>query len=222
MQAGIESRDKGGGRGPVTAADLACEKLILDELRRTYPGEAIVSEETEAAPPRGSGPVWCIDPLDGTREYTEGRDDYAVMIGLLVKRLPVVGAVALPSEERVVWGAVGTGAMVGDGPAPVPGMTDIEAATLIHSRSHKSPSLAEVRRRLRPRAILAFGSAGFKAAKLITGEAHVYIHPRKGTMWWDSVAPAAIVLAAAAPSSTRSWTRSSTRVRSSTRRACSS
>jgi len=196
MQEGIEARDKGGGRGPVTAADLAAEELILDELRRRYPGEAIVSEETQAAPARGSGPVWCVDPLDGTREYTQGRADYTVMIGLLVKRRPVVGAIALPPEGRVVWGAIGSGAWVDDERVTVVPLTNLDDATLIHSRSHTSPSLAEVRRRLRPRDILAAGSAGYKAAQLITGNAHVYIHPRQGTMWWDSVAPAAVVLAA--------------------------
>jgi len=196
MQAGIESRDKGGGLGPVTAADLASEQIILDEIRKHYPDEAIVSEETLAAPARGTGPVWCIDPLDGTREYAEGRDDYTVMIGLLVAREPVVGALAIPATGRVVWGARGSGAWIDDDPAHVAPLTDLDAATLIHSRSHTSPALAEVLQRLRPRATVAAGSAGYKAAQIITGEAQVYIHPRRGTMWWDSVAPAAVVLAA--------------------------
>ena len=149
-----------------------------------------------AAPARGTGPVWCIDPLDGTREYAEGRDDYTVMIGLLVAREPVVGALAIPATGRVVWGARGSGAWIDDDPAHVAPLTDLDAATLIHSRSHTSPALAEVLQRLRPRATVAAGSAGYKAAQIITGEAQVYIHPRRGTMWWDSVAPAAVVLAA--------------------------
>lgn len=196
MQAGIETRDKGAGRGPVTAADLAAEQVILEELEAKYPGEPVVSEESRAAAHVAQGPVWCVDPLDGTREYSQGRHDYAVMVGLLVDGEPAAGAVALPGDGHVVWGAVGHGAFLDDAPVTFPGIDRLEDATVIHSRSHISSALAGILDRLAPKSSVAAGSAGYKAAQLLTGRAHVYIHPKGGTMWWDSVAPAAIVLAA--------------------------
>jgi len=196
MQAGIKAREKVDGSGPVTEADLASERSILAELLEHYPDEPIVSEETRAAPQIASGPVWCVDPLDGTREYSQGRHDYAVMIGLLVNGQPAAGAVALPGDDLVVWGAIGHGAFVGDTPITLEPVTRLEDATVIHSRSHVSIRLAGIIERLAPKKTVAAGSAGYKAAQLLTGVAHVYIHPNRGTMWWDSVAPAAIVLAA--------------------------
>jgi len=143
-----------------------------------------------------AGPVWCVDPLDGTREYSQGRHDYAVMIGLLLDGVPVVGAVALPGDDCVVWGARGHGAFIDDTPVTVEPVTLLADATVIHSRSHISPTLAGILESLAPKKTVAAGSAGYKAAQLLTGVAHVYIHPSRGTLWWDSVAPAAIVLAA--------------------------
>lgn len=195
MQAGIESREKSEGRGPVTEADLAAERAILAELHEQFRGEPIVSEESRATAHIDTGPVWCVDPLDGTREYSQGRHDYAVMIGLLVDGSPTVGAVALPGEDTVLWGAVGHGAFIDDEPVHVPGLERLEDATVIHSRSHISDTLAGILDTLAPKATVAAGSAGYKAVQLLTGVAHVYIHPKGGTMWWDSVAPAALVLA---------------------------
>jgi len=196
MQAGIETREKSEGRGPVTAADFASERSILAELQQRFPNDPIVSEETRAAAQIVGGPVWCVDPLDGTREYSQGRHDYAVMIGLLLDGEPVAGAVALPAEDLVVWGAVGHGAFLDDTPIVIEPVTRLEDATVIHSRSHISPTLAGILGSLAPKNTVAAGSAGYKAAQLVTGVAHVYIHPGRGTMWWDSVAPAAVILAA--------------------------
>lgn len=195
MQSGIEASEKPEGRGPVTAADHASERAILSELHQRYPGEPIVSEESRAVAQIASGPVWCVDPLDGTREYSQGRHDYAVLIGLLIDGAPVAGAVALPAEDLVVWGAVGHGAFLGDSPLQLYPVTRLEDATVIHSRSHIGPRLAGILDALAPKRTVAAGSAGYKAAQLLTGGAHVYIHPSGGTMWWDSVAPAAILLA---------------------------
>ena len=196
MQKGIETREKSEGRGPVTEADLASERSILAELHEQFPNDPVVSEESRAAAQDTAGPVWCVDPLDGTREYSQGRHDYAVMIGLLLDGVPVVGAVALPGDDSVVWGAQGHGAFVDDTPVTVEPVELLADATVIHSRSHISPTLAGVLEALGPKKSVAAGSAGYKAAQLITGVAHVYIHPSRGTQWWDSVAPAAIVLAA--------------------------
>jgi len=195
MQPGIEAREKEDGSGPVTAADLASERCILDGLKRRFPKDPIISEEAGTSGMPGDGYVWCVDPLDGTREYSEGRDDFAIMIGLLYDGEPVAGAICIPAEKKTVWGAVGEGAYLEDEPLDVDGIESLAEATLVHTRSHVSPSLARVIEKLAPARTVAAGSAGYKAAHILAGRAHVYVHPSRGTKWWDSVAPAALVRA---------------------------
>jgi len=196
LQGRVEARDKGRGLGPVTDADLGAERLILDGLRRSDPAAAILSEETQQSVPRDAPEVWCVDPIDGTREYSEGRADYAVMVGLLRGGRPVAGAVALPGEGHVFWGWDGGGAFVDGEPIRLATITDLAEATAIHSRSHRGPQLAETLERLGVRRTLGAGSVGYKVGQILLGCAHLYVHARGGTMWWDSVAPAAILVAA--------------------------
>jgi 3'(2'), 5'-bisphosphate nucleotidase len=196
MQEGIRPRDKGAGKGPVTEADLASEHLLLEGIERAFPGDGIVSEETRFGPPPAARRVWCVDPLDGTREYSDGLAEYAVMAGLLEDGEPVVGAFALPALDVVLWGWRGGGAFADDVPIRLAPMTDPSAATAIHSRSHRSAKLAEVLDRIRPRERISAGGVGYKVGQILLGRAHLYVHPQKGTLWWDSVAPAAVLLAA--------------------------
>ncbi|MEM8884394.1 MAG: inositol monophosphatase family protein [Planctomycetota bacterium] len=195
MQRGIEAREKEDGSGPVTAADLASEEIILEGLRAEFPDDPIVSEESGESGTPGRGWVWCVDPLDGTREYAQGRDDFTVMVGLLYDGVPTVGAVGIPAEERTAWGALGVGVFVEDEPVQVEPLAALSDAVVVHSRSHRSDALNEILARLGPKETQGFGSAGYKAVRIVTGQAHLYIHPRHGTKWWDSVAPAALVLA---------------------------
>ena len=143
MQPGIEAREKADGSGPVTAADLASERCILDGLRAHYPDDPVISEESGTSGTPGRGYVWCVDPLDGTREFSEGRNDFAVMVGLLHDGEPVAGAVGLPAEGKTVWGGVGCGVFVDDDPLALSSMERLSDAVLIHTRSHVSPSLAK-------------------------------------------------------------------------------
>lgn len=195
MQPGIEAREKEDGSGPVTEADLASEKCILDGLIERYPDDPIISEESGTTGTPGNGFVWCVDPLDGTREFSQGRDDFAVMIGLLFNGEPVVGAVGIPADDKTVWGGRDIGVFIEDDPITLEHLGSVAEATIVHSRSHKSASLQAVLDRLSARDSVAAGSAGYKAAHLLAGKAHIYIHPSRGTKWWDSVAPAALVLA---------------------------
>jgi len=195
MQPGIEAREKADGSGPVTAADLASERCILDGLKKRYPDDPIISEESGTTGTPGHGFVWCVDPLDGTREFSQGRDDYAVMVGLLFEGEPIAGAVCLPAEGKTVWGAIGHGVFLEDEPVSIAPLHDLAEATLVHTRSHVSKSLAGVIAKIGPRKTVSAGSAGYKAAHILAGRAHVYVHPSRGTKWWDSVAPAALVRA---------------------------
>jgi len=196
LQGRAKHRDKGGGEGPVSEADYAVEKIVLAGLREAFPDDAIVSEESPPPPSLAHRRLWCIDPIDGTREYLEGLPEYAIMIGLLVDGEPRAGAMALPGAGQVFWGWRGGGAFLDGKPLSVPPAPPLPECTVIHSRTHKGPRLEEALRRLAPRRTIAAGGVGYKVAQILLGRAHVYVHPRSGVHWWDSVAPAAILLAA--------------------------
>ncbi|RSY32895.1 inositol monophosphatase family protein, partial [Sphingomonas koreensis] len=88
----IQEEGADGDRG-----DREANRLILDMLRSMRPDDPVLSEESADDPIRlASRRVWIVDPLDGTREFAEGREDWAVHIALAIDGAPAVGAVALP------------------------------------------------------------------------------------------------------------------------------
>src|SRR3546814_7721666 len=83
------------------AGDEAANAMLCREIRAARPADALLSEEEQDNAARcGQSRVWIVDPLDGTREYGEGRDDWAVHVALAVDGVATVGAVALRSEEH--------------------------------------------------------------------------------------------------------------------------
>ena len=97
---------------PVTEADLAAEAAIRDGLTHLAPALPIISEE-QAAPPQPlprNADYFLVDPLDGTREFIAGRDEYAVDIALMADGVPVLGIIAAPAQGLVWRGIVGRGA----------------------------------------------------------------------------------------------------------------
>jgi 3'(2'), 5'-bisphosphate nucleotidase len=178
--------------------DQAADGYLQGLVRGRYPQDGILSEETADSRARlGQKRVWIIDPLDGTREYSQGRDDWAVHVALAVGGLPALGAVALPAQQRLLWGVCQDGARLagleGAGrlvPAEEPGPTPPRIAV---SRSHTPswmPALAaELGAELVPS-----GSVGAKVALLVLGAADLYAH-RKGLKEWDTCAPEVIARA---------------------------
>ncbi|QIK79387.1 3'(2'),5'-bisphosphate nucleotidase CysQ [Sphingomonas piscis] len=97
---------------PVTEADRAAEAIILKALSVAAPDIPIIAEEEVAAgriPAHGSD-YFLVDPLDGTREFAHGGDDYTVNIGLILGGVPVLGVVYAPATRRLHRGVVGEGA----------------------------------------------------------------------------------------------------------------
>jgi 3'(2'), 5'-bisphosphate nucleotidase len=182
----MELRDRSKpGKALGNAGDRLSHRLLMDRLAEQFPGDRIRSEEAERAEriDRASGRVWNVDPLDGTREYSEGREDWAVHVALAIDGEAVVGGVALPAmgvtlgtDEPPVLAA----------PAAVP--------RLVVSRSRPPEFIPFVAQRLGATTV-AMGSAGAKIAAVIRGEAEVYVHAG-GQYEWDSAAPVAVALAA--------------------------
>jgi len=166
------------------AGDREANRLILDALRAARPDDGFLSEECIDRPDRlHHRRVWIIDPLDGTREYMSGRDDWAVHVALATDGKPEAGAVAVPAIGRLLSTVA---------PPAVPGSR--EKAVILVSRTRapgEAKALADhLDAELRP-----MGSAGAKAAAVIAGEADLYFHAG-GQHEWDNCAPVAVALAA--------------------------
>ncbi len=96
---------------PVTRADLAAEAVIRDGLSRAVATIPIVSEEqAEPEHPTASASYFLVDPLDGTREFIAGRDEYTVNIGLMSDGVPILGMIVAPALGLIWRGIVGRGA----------------------------------------------------------------------------------------------------------------
>jgi 3'(2'), 5'-bisphosphate nucleotidase len=98
-------------QSPVTAADELSEAVILEGLARVLPDLPVVSEESIAkAPERILASVAIVDPLDGTKEFLAGRDEFTVNIGIVTRGVPVAGVIAAPAQGLLGRGVVGQGA----------------------------------------------------------------------------------------------------------------
>ena len=126
--------------------------------------------------------VWIVDPVDGTREYGEARDDWAVHVALAIDGVATVGAVALPGLGLVLRS---------DRPAPVPPPAD--PLRMVVSRTRPAPEAVKVAQALGA-TLIPMGSAGAKAMAVVRGEADVYLHSG-GQYEWDSAAPVAVAAA---------------------------
>lgn len=170
------------------AGDRAAHDLLMSELRAARPIDRILSEESREDDGHDTGPVdatrvWIIDPLDGTREYGEGRDDWAVHVALVDGGVPVSGAVALP----------GLGLLLGTGDPPeVPAAP--ERLRVIVSRSRPPAEALAIAEGLGAE-LVEMGSAGAKTMAVVRGEADIYPHSG-GQYEWDSCAPVAVAVAA--------------------------
>ena len=187
---------------PVTDADHAAEAEILPALRELTPGIPVLSEEAAAGgdtPRVGEGPIWVVDPLDGTREFVEGGAEFAVCIGLVVNCRPVFGLIHGPAMGLTYWTAGATTALrakgTGEGAAVFARNVPGAGPTVITSRFHgKSGRLAGFLETLEMSERI-FMSSALKFGLLADGTADFY--PRFGpTCEWDTAAGHAILVAA--------------------------
>ncbi|WP_026414381.1 inositol monophosphatase family protein [Actinomadura oligospora] len=221
--------------------DLRAHEYLMARLAERCPGDAVLSEEGRAsvAGKRSAGSsavptantaveerlaaprVWIVDPLDGTREFSEeGRLDWAVHVALWTGDHLAAGAVALPARGVTLHTTASGAAVLPTGPAAsgwtadTLGSTRAEAAGLVVPEPAEPGRLRIAVSRTRPPAFLEalagrvpveldlvpIGSAGAKISAVLLGEVDGYVHAG-GQYEWDSAAPAAVALAAGAHAS---------------------
>jgi 3'(2'), 5'-bisphosphate nucleotidase len=187
-------------RSPVTEADHAAEALIVAGLRAATPNIPVIAEE-EVAGGRitaACAEFWLVDPLDGTREFAAGHDEFAVNIGLIRDGRAVLGVVGVPAMGELFGGIVGHGAWKRHGGVTAPIHTrppPPEGVTVLASRYHGNNEKLEAFLAAHRIASVANYGSSLKFCRLAEGVADLY--PRLGrTMEWDTGSPQAVLEAA--------------------------
>lgn len=180
----LEVRASGlfGGKALGKAGDETANQFLVHALREQRSADGLLSEEEKDDAERlGKERVWIVDPVDGTREYGEERQDWAVHVGLAVNGAPVLGAVALPGAGVVLRS---------DQPGEVPPAP--ERLRMVVSRTRPAREAVGVAEAIGAE-LVPMGSAGAKAMAVLLGQADIYLHSG-GQHEWDSCAPAAVAL----------------------------
>jgi 3'(2'), 5'-bisphosphate nucleotidase len=190
---------------PVTDADEAAESLVIGELQRLVPGVPIVAEEAAARrmPPRPRGEYFLVDPIDGTREFIAGRDEYTVNVALVANHTPLLGVIYAPRRNALYIGANAhafRGMVVPgmdfarDGAVPIRVRPRGAGMVALVSRSHADPAAEGFLSNLGIGEKIPSGSS-LKFARLAEGAADIYARLVR-VQEWDIAAGHALVVAA--------------------------
>jgi 3'(2'), 5'-bisphosphate nucleotidase len=185
-------------RSPLTAADLASQRVIVQGLQSLTPEVPVLGEESapaDIATRRQWPSLWLVDPLDGTREFVKRNGEFTVNIALVHEHAPVLGVLYVPVTNDCYSAALGLGAWHNDehrGAQPLHASARChDPPRVLASRSHRGRGVDGLLERLGPHDIVSVGSA-LKFARLAAGDADFY--PRLSpTSEWDTAAGQIIV-----------------------------
>ncbi len=194
----VEQKDD---KSPLTDADLAAHKTIVEGLAQLTPEWPILSEESSKIPfseRSGWSYYWLVDPLDGTKEFISRNGEFTVNIALIRGHDAVLGVVHVPVQDTDYYGEESTGAFVqrpGREPVPIRVSAFTSGpARVVGSRSHRGNSLDNYLANLGEHELVSMGSS-LKICLVAEGKADVY--PRLGpTSEWDTAAAHAVVTSA--------------------------
>lgn len=165
------------------AGDAVAHQFLVHALAAARPDDGVLSEEAASSTDRlAKRRVWIVDPLDGTREYSEHRPDWAVHVALSIDGVASVGAVSQP-DLGATYSTVSIRAKICN-----------SSPRILVSRT-RPPEQAQRVAQVIGAELIGMGSAGAKAMAVVRGEAHAYVHAG-GQYEWDSAAPTAVAAAA--------------------------
>ena len=199
-----------GGDGPVSAADMAVNQILISGLKDniTFKEWDILSEETSKGKNVGRENYkrdwcWILDPLDGTKDFLQGSENYAVHIALSYKQKPTIGMVLIPEKDELWFGIIGHGAWFEnrDGHRREFSFSErleLSELVLVSSKNHKNVKLKKLLSTLCFAETKEIGSVGCKIASILRGESDVYISlsGKTSPKDWDMAAPHALIEAA--------------------------
>ena len=194
---------------PVTLADLEVNELIISRINQTYQATnwEILSEENFKIQSNYFNNVdwlWVLDPLDGTKDFIQGTQNYAMHLALNYKRKPYIGIVLIPekdelwiSYEEKIW-CENRGGNIRE--QKMSKTNILEDMTIVTSKNHRNQKLKDLIEKINFKKTIVMGSIGCKVASIIRGESDIYISlslPGKtAPKDWDFAAPEAILKAA--------------------------
>ena len=191
---GFETRMKD-DNSPVTNADLLSDNIICEGLSRY--GWPILSEEKEKEDHRNAEYVWLVDPLDGTRSFARGEDDFCVMIGLAKRGRSVLGVVYQPTTDKLYSAREGGGAFLEVRGTriklKVSDIQDPEKARIIFSKNHPTPAMDTLASELKVASSHRMSSSGVKMGLIAEGMVDLFFNPTSKMGEWDLCAPQIIV-----------------------------
>ncbi len=188
----IEATLKDGG-DPVTEADIELDKVLREALLEE--GEGWLSEETVDSPERlNKKRVWIVDPIDGTREFVKGIDEWCISIGLVEDGKPIAGGICNPAADELFLGSIETGVTLNGKKVSTSKKKDLKGATVLASRSEVGrgewDSFIDGTMEIIPT-----GSVAYKLARVAAGldDITFTLVPKNE---WDIAAGVALVIAA--------------------------
>lgn len=184
-----------------TETDRRSQEIILRALRQAFPGDALRAEEETETLAQAShwGPrLWIIDPIDGTRGFARKNGEFAVMIGFVDERKPVVGVVLEPGRNRLTYASKGDGCWCREGQAAarrcrVSKVDSLQVATVTQSHSKDPRNPSPHVQALYPASVIETYSAGIKLALVARGEADIYLNTYERCHDWDICAGQVLV-----------------------------
>lgn len=190
-----------GANDPVTAADQAVNDFLVARLQQHFPHDGILAEESRDSSERLSKKrIWCIDPLDGTKEFIARNGEFSIMVGLAIDGVATLGVVYQPIMDLMYSGIRHEGAWLRlkdeRRTLQVSQVTEPAALRLVVSRSHRNPIVDSIKTAVGIERERISGSVGLKCGLIARNEADLYLHPAPGTKEWDTCAPEAILLGA--------------------------
>lgn len=181
---------------PLTVADKESNQIITNGLKELFPSVPVLSEEGVAVPyeiRKEWNYYWCVDPLDGTKEFIYRRDDFTVNIALMHINRPLLGIIYAPAYDVIYYGSYETGGWSKRGNGEwkrLYAAGNVKEWTAIGSRSHASIEESGLLKSYPVVRNIAAGSS-LKFCRIAEGAAHIYY--RHGpTMEWDTAAGQAI------------------------------
>jgi 3'(2'), 5'-bisphosphate nucleotidase len=188
------------GHDPVTQADKDANTFLVQTIQNAFPQDAVLAEESADNTSRLSNPrLWCIDPIDGTRDFIAHSPDFIMMVGLAIEGKAALGLMLHPPSQQLYVGYHST-AYVLQGSTHTPLHTNtcnsFNQATCMVSRSHPSSLVQHFTHTLGIPHCIPRGSVGLKMAAVASGEADIYMSGSTQIKEWDTCAPEAILKAA--------------------------
>jgi myo-inositol-1(or 4)-monophosphatase len=176
----------------LTDADMAIGHYLVDSIKKQYSDHNIIDEETGVIDNKSQF-TWVVDPIDGTSNFANGIPLYGIMIGLLIKDIPVAGGIALPSFSQIYYGEKGKGAWCNNEKIEVTKETNLLSSLVAYGIDghQENPDITKKECELLAEIILSIrnlrsSNSCFDIAMVVKGKYGAYLN--RTSKIWDNVA----------------------------------